>query len=536
MNEIESCDYAIVGAGAAGCVLAEALSRNPKCSVIVLESGGQDTSPLIHIPAGKVWALGNPKFDWRYRTEPDPTRNNKVEVWPRGRVVGGSTSINGMFYVRGNPADFDAWSSLGNIGWSYKSVLPYFKEIEFYSGGDPMFRGREGKLTISDVPSPHRLSALFVEAAIEAGIPRTNDYNGPNQEGASLAQTTIHSGFRQSASKAFLKTALKRPNVRVITRAHVEKINILEATAQSLNYKRRNQSHTLHANREVLLCAGAVASPHLLMLSGIGSAEHLKEMGIEPVRDLRGVGKNLQEHCGVWIMQGVRESIRTANMDYNPLGILKHGLKYLLTRDGPVGTPTSQALAFVKSSASETIPDIQIHFMPMGYDITGSSIKVLKKPAMMAVPNVSNPQSRGMIRLASSEPHDAPRIYPRLLDDKNDIKRLISACKIVRKIFSTNTFADVSEEEIFPGQSVQTDEEWEAVLRQYVAPVFHIAGTCRMGQDDMSVVGHDLRVHGIKNLRVIDASIMPIITSGNTNAPTMMIAAKAADMIKQSYT
>jgi len=531
MKDRRSFDYVIVGAGAAGCVLAEALSRDTNCQVCVLEAGGSDWSPILHVPAGKVYALGNPKYDWRYQTEPDPSRNDKVDVWPRGKVVGGSTSINGLFYVRGNLSDFDHWASLGNDGWAYKDVLPYFKQIESYNGGEDEVRGRTGRLRITDVPAPHKLSSLFVDAACEVGIPRAADYNGSDQEGASLAQTTIHSGFRQSASKAFLEDALKRPNLTLITQAHVETVVMEAGTATGVTYRTRGKTKKLIAEREVILCAGAVATPQLLMLSGIGPRDHLKDMGIETKVNLPGVGENLQEHCGIWIMQGVRTGIRTANMDYNLFGILKHGLRYVLTRGGQAATPTSQALAFIKTSPSEPVPDAQIHFMPMGYSIGDSAIKVLPTPAMMAVPNISRPKSRGSIRLASVDPHAPPRIFPRLLDHGEDMERLISACKIVRNIFATSVFSGVSEDELFPGPDVQTDRDWEHVLREHVGPVFHIAGTCKMGKDDMSVVGSDLRVRGVNNLRVVDASIMPTITSGNTNAPTMMIAAKAADMI-----
>lgn len=532
MSEGVSFDYIIVGAGAAGCVLAEALTQDPKCRVCVLEAGGSDWSPVLHVPAGKVFALGNPRYDWRYRTEPDPTRANRVDVWPRGKVVGGSTSINGLFYVRGHPNDFDDWASLGNGGWAYEDVLPYFKHIESYNGGDEDYRGRSGKLRISDVPAPHALSSLFVDAAVEAGIPRAADYNGREQEGASLAQTTIHSGFRQSASRAFLREALTRPNLKLITHAQAEKVNFDGGRATGVTYNKRGKTTHIAADREVILCAGAVASPQLLMLSGIGPRDHLQDIGIETKVDLPGVGENLQEHCGIWITHGVREGIRTANMDYNLLGVLKHGLRYLLTRDGQVATPTSQALAFVKTQPSEPIPDAQIHFMPMGYSIGESAIKVLPTPAMMAVPNVSRPKSRGSIRLASSDPHVPPRIYARMFDHEDDLQRLTGACRTVRKVFSTQALADVAADEVFPGPDVETDDEWESLLREHAGPVFHIAGTCKMGVDDMSVVGGDLCVHNIGNLRIVDASIMPTITSGNTNAPTMMIAAKAADMIK----
>lgn len=531
MNDRLPFDYVIIGAGAAGCVLAEALSQDANNRVCILEAGGADWSPILQIPAGKVYALGNPKFDWRYQTEPDPTRHDRVDVWPRGKVVGGSTSINGLFYVRGNPTDFDDWAALGNDGWAYDDVLPYFKQIESYSGGDDNFRGRSGRLRISDVPSPHKLSSLFVDAACEAGIPRAADYNGYDQEGAALAQTTIHAGIRQSASRAFLREALRRPNLTLITNAHAETVVVDSGLATGVTYSKRGKTKRVIAKREVLLCAGAVATPKLLMLSGIGPRDHLEEMGIETRANLPGVGENLQEHCGIWIMQGVRKGIRTANMDYNLFGILKHGLRYLFSREGQAATPTSQALAFIKTSLSEPEPDAQIHFMPMGYSIGDSAINVLPTPAMMAVPNVSRPTSRGSLQLASSDPRAPPRIYPRFFDNRDDMQRLIAACRIVRKIFSTGVFSGVAEGEIFPGPDVVTDRDWENVLRKHAGPVFHIAGTCKMGQDDMSVVGSDLCVHGVQKLRIVDASIMPTITSGNTNAPTMMIAAKAADMI-----
>jgi choline dehydrogenase len=532
MTERGSWDYVVVGAGAAGCVLAERLSRGRRYSVLVLEAGGRDWSPLHHVPAGKLFTLGNPRYDWRYRTEPDPSRFNRTEVWPRGKVVGGSTTINGLFYVRGNRSDFDRWAALGNRGWSYADVLPHFRALEAYGGhGDPDFRGAAGALRISDMPAPHMLSERFVRAAEELGLGRARDYNGAVQDGASLAQTTIHRGFRQSAAKAFLHPAVREGRVTLISGASVQRIEIEAGAATGVTFARSGRVRSVRARREVLVAAGAVGSPHLLMLSGIGPADQLREAKLELVRDLPGVGQNLQEHAGVWIVQGVKPGIRTANMDYNPLGVVRQGLRYLTTRQGAIGTPTAQCVAFLRTSPAEASPDVQVHFMPMGYRIDKSAIEVLKTPAMMAVPNVNRPDSRGELRLDPEHPQGPPRLYPRLLESPRDVERMIAACRLIRRIFAAPAFSEVVAEELFPGPAVQSDGEWERVLRERVGPVFHIAGTCKMGSDPSAVVDASLKVHGVARLRVADSSVMPIITSGNTNAPTLMIASRAAEII-----
>lgn len=377
-------DFVIVGAGAAGSVLASRLSAHGRWTVLVVEAGGSDWSPLHHVPAGKLFTLGNPRYDWKLRTEPDPSRLNRTEIWPRGKVVGGSTTINGMFYVRGHPDDFDLWARLGNEGWAYSDVLPHFRALECYEGGgDPATRGSNGPLRISDVPSPHPLSRLFVRAAGETGIPANADYNAGSNEGASLAQTTISRGFRQSAAKAFLHPACRTGRVRVETHALAERLVIEGTRARGVQFLQRGRRVIAYARREVLLCAGAVGSPSLLLRSGIGPAGELRDLGVDVRAHLPGVGKNLQEHAGVWLVQDVRLGIRTANMDYHPLGAARHTLRYLATRRGPVGTPTAQALAFVRTSPDEPVPDVQIHFMPMGYRFANSAIEVLKSPAVM---------------------------------------------------------------------------------------------------------------------------------------------------------
>lgn len=536
MVNIGTYDFVIVGAGAAGSVLASQLGKDGRWSVLVLEAGGSDWSPMHLVPAGKLFTLGNPRYDWRYRTEPDPSRLDRTETWPRGKVVGGSTTINGLFYVRGNPDDFDLWARLGNQGWSYADVLPHFRDLESYDGlGDPTYRGTCGPLHVSDVPSPHWLSDRFVQAAGETGISANTDYNGRVQEGASLAQTTIFGGFRQSAARAFLHPARRTGRVRLESHALVDRITFEGSRACGIEFLQAGQRKTVSARREIIVCAGAIGSPCLLMRSGIGPTSELSRLGIPVTSRLPGVGKNLQEHAGIWIVQQVRSGIHTANMDFNALGVTRQLMRYIMTRAGPVGTPTAQALAFVRTSPNERIPDVQVHFMPMGYRFVNSTMEILKTPAIMAVPSVNRPESRGELTLSSTNPEDPPRIQPRLLEAQRDVERLIAACRLVRRIFAAPSFADVVTVESFPGPAIESDEQWESVLRERVAPIYHIAGTCKMGIDPDAVVSPDLAVYGVKGLRVADSSVMPVITSGNTNAPTLMIASKAAEMIIRDH-
>ena len=535
MEPTREYDFVIVGAGSAGCVLAEKLSQDGSNTVAVVEAGGPDTSLLVKIPAGAMRAAGNPDFDWCYMSQPDPTRNGRTDAWPRGKVVGGSSSTNGQLWVRGQSEDYDNWADAGNSGWAYEDVLPYFKEIENYTGPDgDNIRGKGGPLHIEPLRKPHRLSSAFVEAASQTGIPANPDYNGVSQEGAAIVQITQKRGWRQSSAKAYLHRALRRKNVDLITGALVSAIDLEGKIARGITYSCDGKQASLRARREVILSAGAIGSPQLLMLSGIGPAQHLKDVGVEVVEDVPGVGQNLQEHLGVWIVQQVVDHVRTVNQDYNPIGFVKSGLRFLIDGTGPAASPPAQATAFVRSSVSAPSPDIQVLFTPIGYTIEGQDVVPMATPAMMAVPTVCHPDSRGQIKLAKPTIETAPLILPELFSDERDVQRLRAACEWVRNMFAAPAMQPFAKGETLPGPAVQSDEEWRELFQAAAGPVFHVTSTCKMGQTAECVVGADLRVNGIVNLRVADASIMPRITSGNTNAPSMMIGAKAADLILQS--
>tara|TARA_R110001606_G_scaffold176867_3_gene323414 strand:- start:29657 stop:31267 length:1611 start_codon:yes stop_codon:yes gene_type:complete len=534
MKPTDEFDYIIVGAGSAGCVLADKLSQNGRYTVAVVEAGGPDSSLVVKIPAGAMRASGNPDFDWCYMSEPDPTRDQRTDAWPRGRVVGGSSSTNGQLWVRGQAEDYDAWAAQGNPGWSYDDVLPYFKDLESYTGSSTDdLRGTEGPLHVEMLRKPHLLSSAFVAAASETGIPAISDYNGANQEGASIVQVTQKRGWRQSASKAFLRGALKRNNVHLIVNALVRNIDIEDKVARGITYSSNGVTKSLRARQEVILSAGAIGSPQLLMVSGIGPGDHLKDLGIDVVEDLPGVGQNLQEHSGIWVVQEVVDTVRTVNQDYNLMGVVRNGLRFLIDGTGAAASPPAQATAFIRSGPQEATPDVQVLFTPLGYTIEGQDVVPMSSPAMMCVPTVCHPDSRGEIRLNTASAADSPLIFPRLLSDDRDSARLQAACEWVRKVFAAPSMKPYAKSEQFPGPQVQSDADWRELFRAAAGPVFHVTSTCKMGSGPDSVVDSNLRVRGIDRLRVVDASIMPRITSGNTNAPAMMIGAKAADLILQ---
>jgi choline dehydrogenase len=527
---MEEFDFIIIGAGSAGCALANRLSADSRNSVLLVEAGGSDRSPVIKMPAATdLYGIGNPKYDWRYLTEPDPTRNDRRDVWPRGKVIGGSSSLCGLVYMRGQSSDYDSWAALGNAGWSYADVLPYFKRSETNENGMDQYRGGDGPLHTSNLRSHHPLAEKFIQAARATGLPANDDFNGLTQEGAGFVQANQIFGRRHSAADAYLKPIRGRKNLEIRSKAQVSRVLIEDRCATGIEYYRPdNTRHVVRARREVILSAGTIASPQLLMLSGIGDATEVSHHG-RVTHHLPGVGKNLQDHVGVYLTYRVDQP--TYNSEGGPFKSALHGLNWLLRGRGPGTAPGAQAMAFVRSDETCADPDLQLHFTPIGYKLTPDELIILKDPVVTAIPNVSRPASRGYLTLRSGDFRDSPRIFTRLLDAESDVQLLIFGCRYIRAIFAESPLAQHVIEELAPGKAEMSDRDWEQFLRQESVTVFHPVGTCKMGSDPMAVVDSSLRVHGMAKLRVVDASIMPHLVSGNTNAPTMMIGERAADLI-----
>lgn len=531
MNQL-TYDYIIVGAGSAGCVLANRLSADPSKRVLLLEAGPSDDLLWIKIPAGMTRLFSNKKVNWRYQGAKEPGFNNRTLYCPRGKTLGGSSSINGLVYMRGNSHDYDAWRDEGNEGWGWSDVLPYFKKSERQLRGGDEFHGATGELAISDVVNPHVASLTFIDSAKAIGIPFNKDFNGAQQYGVGYPQMTMENGVRQSASTAFLAPIRRRTNLEVQVNAHVERILFEGKRAVGVRFaiKGCKQKRDIYG-KEIILSGGTIASPQLLMLSGVGPADHLRDHGIDVVHDLPGVGENLHDHAYVHFLNQVTPKF-SINHEIQGWRLIPHVLQYVGSRKGLLTSAAAQVCCFVKSDPSMVSPDLQIQFRPFSIVVTEDGKIVPEKiPVVTASCSQIRPKSRGRIRLNSANPYDDPDILMNYLTHEDDCKALIAGIRWMRKIYAAEPLSQHVVKETMPGNQLQTDEQLLDYLRKFGQSMYHPVGSCRMGKDQTSVVDSRLRVQGVEGLRVIDASIMPSICSGNTNAPAIMIAEKGADMI-----
>ncbi|HEY7085598.1 MAG TPA: GMC family oxidoreductase N-terminal domain-containing protein [Hyphomicrobiaceae bacterium] len=532
---METYDYVIVGAGSAGSVLANRLTADGKTTACVLEAGPSDWHPYIHIPAGFIKTYHDPRVNWLYSMEPGAWTGGRRILAPRGKTLGGSSSINGHIYNRGQSMDFDTWAQLGNRGWGYADVLPYFRRMEKRIGnGDPVFRGRDGALAVTDIEWRHPLCDAFIAGAVEAGIPRNPDYNGKAQEGIAYAQRTILNGRRMSAARAFLHPAMRRPNLHVLTNAHTTNIILDGKQAVGVRYLkggRDGTASTVHAHREVILSAGSYNSPQLLLLSGIGPPSHLQALGITVRHALAGVGENLRDHYAPRFVARVK-NIDTINERSRGLKLAGEITKWMFTRRGILSLSPTHVYCFWRSDPAVASCDIQLTFTPASYR-EGVQGELEREPGMTVASWQQRPESKGYVRLRSSDPFEAPIIQPNYLALESDRRVLLAAMKLARRLLKSKPLEPYYEREDFPGPGVDSDDELLGAAKQRGTTTFHPAGTCRMApaNDPMAVVDEALRVHGIERLRVIDASIMPTMLSANLNAATLMIAEKASDLV-----
>lgn len=527
----EAFDYIIVGAGSAGCVLANRLTADPSVRVLLLEAGGRDNYVWIHVPIGLAYIHNNPRFDWCFESEPEPYLDKRRIRMPRGKTLGGSSSINGMVYVRGHASDYDQWRQLGNAGWAWDDVLPYFKKSEDHYRGASDTHGAGGELKITVPGQRWEILDAYADAAAEQGLPKLADYNGGGgREGTSIFELTVANGVRWSAAKGFLKPVRGRANLKIVTGANVSRLLLNGRTATGVAYTENGAPREATANAEVILSAGAFGSPQILQVSGIGPGVLLREQGIGVVHDLPGVGENLQDH---WMLRVLHRVSNTATFNQAVDTYWRKalaGLRYVTTRDGPLAAPVSLMTAFAKSRPDVVAPDIQLQISIASYEKVGGPLHPF--PGIGSSICICRPTSRGHLRIKSADAAVPPAIVNNFLGTEEDRRIPMEGLKLVRRIAASKAFARFAPDEIQPTAKVQSEDEVLAFARANASTVFHPVGTCMMGRSEMSVVDERLRVRGVEKLRVVDASIMPTITSGNTNAPTFMIAEKGADMIR----
>jgi len=523
-------DFVVVGAGSAGCAVAARLSEDPATRVVLLEAGGEDKNRWIHIPLGFGKTFADPSVNWCYETEPDPGAADRRVFWPRGKVLGGSSSINGMVYIRGQAEDFDHWRQLGNTGWSFEDVLPYFRRSEHQMRGADSFHGTGGPLCVSDV-AQHPICEAFIKSATKLGFPRNDDFNGASQDGVGYHQTTTRNGRRCSTAVGYLRPAMQRANLQVITGALTEKILIEGRRAIGVSFRRDGRLCTALAAREVVLCGGAVNSPQLLMLSGIGPQPHLAEFGIPFVHHLPGVGQSLQDHYSAPIKLRCKLPITVNDVMLSNTRKLKAGLEYYMFHRGPLSMISSPAALFARTRPELASADVKISISPFSAERPQDGLH--RFSGFTSIAYQLRPESRGEIKLKSPDPFDAPAVHPNYLATETAQRTIVAGLKLIRRLLANPQMQHLIDTEFQPGPTIESDEQLLDYARRRGGTVYHPTSTCKMGADPMAVVDAELRVHGIDGLRVADASIMPTVVSGNTNAATIMIGEKVADMVRR---